>query len=378
MLFRSQDNTLSRVHSGASYLVAIDIAGYYVNIDVDVLLSALREIEAPSRAVEQLGVCLRRWAQIHGRGLPQGHGASDILAELFLNPVDRELRAMGYSFFRCLDEFRIFCRSRAEAENARTDLTRLLHERGLTPQSAKSGLYRTRGLRWYLAAMLPVLFKRYKNSTPPLAHAALAQLWLFMNLRLNYTEHLDGILNMLQASNNPAAVKHGPELLKKYPHPYDTRRILIYCDAVSGRREIERVVVAFLASSRPARPYQDYEIIDWLCRQDFSRPSDSLLIVIRNFALDEARPCYVRSVSRKFLGDYGSAADLDLLARSYPGTADSFERAEIICCLKRMEEERRSAFLATIARDDEWVRRAIKFIGGAPENIGDSLSGRVG
>jgi hypothetical protein len=357
-----QKNTLAMVKGGASYLLSIDIVAYYDHIDLGVLLSELKGIGAPSHAVDQLGICLMRWAQVPGRGIPQGHTSSDILGKFYLNPIDRKLRALGHSHSRCLDEFRIFCRHKVEARKASADLTRLLRERGLSLQSSKSGIYRANGLRWYLPAVIPIIWKRHERRMPRMGRIALAKLWLLMNLRLNYAKHLGGILSILQAAEDPSAIHHCRSLLRKYPDPDDTRKILKYCESMQGKTTIEPPLVAFLKSGEAILPYQRYQIIDWLCHRASIQPTDALLELIRNLVFDESQPPYLRSICREFLGEYGSASDLKQLERSYLHAADPFERSEIICCLRRLKKTRREAFLEKVERDGEWARRAVKFV----------------
>ena len=130
--------SLSKIAEGISYVVFADISGYYESIDVSLLISDLKQIRAPIEVVNQLSACLNRWAQVRGRGIPQGHSPSDILGKLYLNSVDRSLQTMDYTHYRYVDDFRIFCHNRVEAKKALVDLTRLLRKRGLSLQSAKS------------------------------------------------------------------------------------------------------------------------------------------------------------------------------------------------------------------------------------------------
>ncbi|HWE95598.1 MAG TPA: RNA-directed DNA polymerase [Tepidisphaeraceae bacterium] len=91
------------------YAVLADITGYYENIDLATLRSDLVGTGADESVVTALMVSLNRWAQIGGRGIPQGQNTSDILGKLYLNSVDRSLYQYDYLHCRYVDDIRIFC-----------------------------------------------------------------------------------------------------------------------------------------------------------------------------------------------------------------------------------------------------------------------------
>jgi hypothetical protein len=74
------------IDAGAAYVVMADITAFYENIDLGLLLSDLIE------AINQISSCLNKWAQVQGRGIPQGQSPSDILAKLYLNSIDQTLK----------------------------------------------------------------------------------------------------------------------------------------------------------------------------------------------------------------------------------------------------------------------------------------------
>src|SRR6266496_3850599 len=88
--------------------------------------------------VNELSKCLNRWTQVNNKGLPQSNSASDILAKLYLDNVDKGLVNAGFTHLRYVDDFRIFCKTSSEAKKALIELIRLLRKRGLNLQSAKT------------------------------------------------------------------------------------------------------------------------------------------------------------------------------------------------------------------------------------------------
>ena len=136
-----QSNSISSIRAGITHVVIADISAFYENVAIPLLLSDLRTIDAPILAVDQLGGCLNRWAQVEGRGIPQGQSASDILAKVYLNSIDLALRAAGYRHLRYVDDIRVFCQTEIEAKRLIIDLSRLLRKRGLTLQAVKSKIF---------------------------------------------------------------------------------------------------------------------------------------------------------------------------------------------------------------------------------------------
>lgn len=344
-----------RIQAGTYYIAKGDIQGYGDNIGHETLLSQLREIGAPADAIDQIGVCLARWTSTPGRGIPQGLTTSDVLAELYHNPIDRCLQSVGYKHYRWSDEFRISCRSRSEAKKALAELSRLLWQRGLKLQEWKSGIRKSS------VVALAAFVERGKNILPAPARTAIAGLWLLLNRRWHYTRHFRHILRVLHATGDPRAIGACPSLLVKYPYAGTTRDILSYCMAAGGPAAAERVIMAFLNSGAAVPAYQLYIILDWLDQQSVAL-SETLLPVLRRLALDEKQPGYLRSRSWKLLGAHGSEADLELLKRIYFGTSDELERGEIICCLLQRGTDDREAFLQSAELTGAFAQRAVRLI----------------
>jgi hypothetical protein len=73
-------------------------------------------------------------------------------------------------------------------------------------------------------------------------------------------------------------------------------------------------------------------------------------------------PPFLRSVCRAFIADFGTTADLERLQHAYDYADSDVEKAEIICCLKRMEQGKRNAFLARVEKDCDLTERAVKLV----------------
>jgi len=381
-----QNKSIEKIEEDIPYVLIADIAGYYENIDISTLISDLRQTGAPADAVIQLSSCLNRWAQVSGRGIPQGQSPSDILGKLYLNAVDIALREMGYSHYRYVDDFRIFCRSRIEAKKAIVDLIRLLRPRGLGLEMQKSRIYQTDEAKAIIEGVMPILDTvRDKFVAKIIRHFKLPDAYISMPeaekilsrepddttveiIRETYkTYFIDStddsfnstlfhfLLNRLGKHKDKFAVEHCMTLLEK--HPEETRTILDYLSRTVELVEIEDSLIEFLNSQDAIYPYQNYQIIEYVSSNP-AKPSEALMAISRRLGFDNSQPPYLRSFCRKILGDFGSIGDLERLQDSYSEARNSLEQSEIICSLKRMETGRRNTFLARAEHDGELNRRS--------------------
>ena len=101
--------SLEKLGAAVQFVAVADIAAFYENIDFARLLSYLREVGTDAEVLELLAKCLHTWSQPRDKGIPQGYSASDILAKLYLLPVDQALKNEGYTHLRYVDDIRIFC-----------------------------------------------------------------------------------------------------------------------------------------------------------------------------------------------------------------------------------------------------------------------------
>jgi len=71
-------------------------------------------------------------------GTPQGGVASPLLANIVLNHLDWQLDKLGYRFVRYADDFVVLCQTTAQAEEAKTQVTLILHQLGLQLSAEKT------------------------------------------------------------------------------------------------------------------------------------------------------------------------------------------------------------------------------------------------
>lgn len=117
---------VKRLREHCDWIVDADIKGFFDNVDHDILLDLVNEQVSDGsilrllRSILQSGVYFEGETYPTEEGTPQGGVISPLLANIYLNHLDRRLEELGYSFVRYADDFLIFCSSREEAQSALT------------------------------------------------------------------------------------------------------------------------------------------------------------------------------------------------------------------------------------------------------------------
>jgi len=139
---RGAKDALRRVdallQTGHVHVVDADLKSYFDTIPHARLMTLLRQRVADGRvlALVESYLCAgvleeaRGW-QASQRGTPQGGVISPLLANLYLDPLDHQMTAVGWQMVRYADDFVILCRSRAEAEAALAAVQQWVKEAGL-------------------------------------------------------------------------------------------------------------------------------------------------------------------------------------------------------------------------------------------------------
>lgn len=139
------------VVEGKGWVVDIDLASFFDQVNHDRLMHLLGQRIGDKRIMTLIGRYLRapmdtgngRHIRRH-RGTPQGGPLSPLLANLYLDVLDRELERRGLSFVRYADDIAVFVSSKRAAERVLERLTRWLHKHlDLEVNAAKSGVRRT-------------------------------------------------------------------------------------------------------------------------------------------------------------------------------------------------------------------------------------------
>jgi len=120
-----------------SYVFKTDIAAYYQYIDHERLVD---EVVAQTGDDLAVSVAVNLLHHVMGRnyGLPQLSRSSDVLAEIYIEPMRRNLVRGSFAVFRFADDFRIACRTYEEALSAWEASDGAARELGLVLNESKT------------------------------------------------------------------------------------------------------------------------------------------------------------------------------------------------------------------------------------------------
>ncbi len=131
------------------WVVDIDITKFFDHVNHDLLMTGIGKRIRDKRVLGLIGKFLRRGAMECGvvrpaeEGTPQGGPLSPLLANIYLDGLDKELEKRGHGFVRYADDCNIYVSSRAAAERTMESVKEFLERRlRLQVNPAKSGVGR--------------------------------------------------------------------------------------------------------------------------------------------------------------------------------------------------------------------------------------------
>ena len=107
---------------GKDWVVDIDITKFFDHVSHDILMGRIGKTIRDKRVLGLIGKYLRRGAMVEGvvaaseEGTPQGGPLSPLLANIYLDALDKELDQRGHSYCRYADDCNIYVGSREAAE----------------------------------------------------------------------------------------------------------------------------------------------------------------------------------------------------------------------------------------------------------------------
>lgn len=118
------------VTEGYTWVVDMDITQFFDRVNHDVLMSRLGKTVKDKRVLRLIGAFLRAGVVMPDglhvyseEGTPQGGPLSPLLANIYLDALDRELEKRGLRYVRYADDCNIYVRSEAAAQRVLTGLT---------------------------------------------------------------------------------------------------------------------------------------------------------------------------------------------------------------------------------------------------------------
>ena len=134
------------VVEGKRYVVDMDIEKFFDHVNHDILMNQIREVVDDVRVRKLIGRFLKAGVMINGvvqeneEGTPQGGPLSPLLANIYLDPLDKELERRGLRHVRYADDCNIYVGSQTAAQRVLESITGWIErELRLRVNQTKSG-----------------------------------------------------------------------------------------------------------------------------------------------------------------------------------------------------------------------------------------------
>lgn len=137
------------VQAGQDWVADLDVTKFFDRVNHDILMARIAEVIRDKRVLRLIGRYLRAGVMINGvvheveEGTPQGGPLSPLLANIYLDALDKELERRGLAFCRFADDCNIYVGSQRAAERVLESITGWIakHLR-LEVNASKSGIGR--------------------------------------------------------------------------------------------------------------------------------------------------------------------------------------------------------------------------------------------
>jgi group II intron reverse transcriptase/maturase len=117
------------IQAGKDWVVDMDITKFFDRVNHDILMHRIAQTIRDKRVLRLIGTYLRAGVMIQGvvqaseEGTPQGGPLSPLLANIYLDALDRELEQRGLAFSRYADDCNIYVSSQRSAERVLAGIT---------------------------------------------------------------------------------------------------------------------------------------------------------------------------------------------------------------------------------------------------------------
>jgi RNA-directed DNA polymerase len=132
--------------AGKDWVVDLDITKFFDHVNHDILMGRIASVIRDKRVLHLIGKYLRRGAMVDGlveasvEGTPQGGPLSPLLANIYLDALDKELERRGHAFCRYADDCNLYVGSQTAAERTLASIQGWIEKHlRLKVNSAKSG-----------------------------------------------------------------------------------------------------------------------------------------------------------------------------------------------------------------------------------------------
>jgi RNA-directed DNA polymerase len=134
------------IQNGKSWVTDVDLSKYFDTVNHDILMSRMSKLISDKRVLKLIGRYLRAGIMVDGVvfdrdvGTPQGGPLSPLLANVYLDGVDKELEKRGLAFCRYADDCNVYTSSERAANDVMASLQKLYSRIHLTINPSKSAV----------------------------------------------------------------------------------------------------------------------------------------------------------------------------------------------------------------------------------------------
>jgi RNA-directed DNA polymerase len=125
------------IQEGFTHVMDADLESFFDTLEHSTLMRRVEERISDRQVLKLIGLFLnqeiiqgmKRWTPVGGT--PQGAELSPLLANIYLDPLDRQMKQQGYRIIRYADDFVVLCRSGEQAQAALSEVRAWTEQNGL-------------------------------------------------------------------------------------------------------------------------------------------------------------------------------------------------------------------------------------------------------
>jgi len=311
-------------------LLVTDIAGYFENIDLDRLKQMILDAGISQEVADLLAMQLESWVWrylyvIHRqRGLLQGNDASSLYANFYLFNMDAYFENAGITYNRFMDDINIHVRSKSEAKRILGDLNRILRNKGLTINTAKTHILADDEIEeHFLFSVTDEIEKLLKDIKELGDSSTLKDKRKDIHICLESRNRINSYLfkRLVTAyirTRDDSLYERGLEYLEKYPDL--TEKLCKYFNSLTNCNQVASGLLAFLKEpERNLFPSQEQRILECLLLLDITNPifTRGIVELSDTKVHDNNYNYYSRSLYALLLYKYGNCDVLEKAAQLY-------------------------------------------------------------
>src|SRR5699024_11213909 len=128
-------NVVVKYNQSYHYVEYLYIKSYFDNVNHDLLMKFVENYISETWVLHLIrkfltsGVMNGQFFEKSVKGTPQGGNLSPLLANIYLNELDKELTKRGHKFVRYADDCNIYVKSKRAGERVLASITKFLEEK---------------------------------------------------------------------------------------------------------------------------------------------------------------------------------------------------------------------------------------------------------